>query len=145
MSRIYVEALEVVKYEPTGKLSPLGEPILKVEYKGGTSEEMTRMRFKTVQSSKPSDATIAREQLLKAVSEKYYAIAIEYGVRFSEMDALINSFVKLANDSQSKANCILWGIEFEKDRNLLMVNNVLMDKYGPKSGEKKDGGDGTAS
>jgi hypothetical protein len=142
MSKIYLEDKEVIKYEPAGdRKSPLGEPVVRVHLKGGDVKEMTTMRFQATKSEKQSDASAARAQLLKAVSEKFYAIAIEYGLRVSELDALINDFIKLTNDSQAKANCILWGIETEFERDLLQVNDVLMDKYGPQSTEETKGSD----
>jgi hypothetical protein len=145
MSKIFIEDREVVKYEPIeGRKSPMGEPLLKVSFKTGEELIMSSMRFQTVQSSAKSDATAARDKLLKAVSEKFYAISIEYGLRVSEIDALINSYIKLANESQSQANCILWGLKTEQERDLLQVQDVLYKEYGPKS-EEKDSKDGAAS
>jgi len=145
MSKIYFEEKEVIKYEPTEAKTPLGDAVYKVDFKGGESKELTAMRFQTMQSEKQSDATTARNQLLKAVSQKFYAISIEYGLRISELDALINEFVKVTNDSQAQANCILWGLETEYERSLLDVQRVLAEKYGQSTEEKTDNPDEPAS
>lgn len=141
---VYVEEKKVKTVIPVeGETTPLGEAIYKITFEDDSEVVMSSRKFQAVQSLEQSDATTARNELAKEIGKQIYGLMVEYGLKFSEIDPVLNETVRLANDGQNTANDILWGNE-AYDRSLLDVNRVLLTKYGKEETETSAGDDGAA-
>jgi hypothetical protein len=126
----YLEDKKIVGIVESEKKTPLGGTICEVTYEDGTTGVITEAKLKAVQTTEKSTATDARNALVKELGQKIYAVMCEYGLKFSEIDPVLNEVVRLSNDNQNHALDILWGNE-AYDRGLLDVNEVLLSKYDP--------------
>lgn len=135
---LYVEEKKVKAVTPVeGEETPLGEPIFLITFEDDSSTKMTSRKFQSMQTLEKSDATSARNALTKDLGQQIYALMMEYGIKFAEIDPVLNEVVRLVNDGQNAALDILWGTD-AYDRSLLDVNRVLLTKYGEESPENND-------
>ena len=144
--KIFFEEKEVASVETTDEKTPLGDAVYVVRFSEGGETKMTIKKFTAMQTTEKSDATAARAALAKEVATKIYALFMEYGLKFSEIDPVINESLRLINDGKNAALDILWGNE-AYDRSLLDVNRVLLSKYGEDTStaeEVTENSDGTA-
>lgn len=143
--RIYVEDRKVKEIKELDKKTPLGQDILKVSFDTGEDLVLTRKKFDVIKTHKASDATTARDRLSENIAQQIYALFMEYGLRLSEIDPVWNAVINSINAAQGQANRILWNIDLEGNKTLLMVNDVLMEKYGKEEQPETKGDDATAS
>jgi len=141
-TELYFEEKKVKSVVPVdGQTTPLGEAIYTVTFEDDSSQVMTARKFAAMQTTEKSDATAARNELSKEMGKQMYGLMVEYGLKFSEIDPVINEVVRLANDGQNTANDILWGNE-AYDRSLIDVNRVLLTKYGSEETDTPEGDNG---
>lgn len=134
---VYIEEKKVVNATPIEDTTPAGDAIYKIKFDDESEVTMTNRKFQAIQTIEKSDATSARAALTKEVGKRMYALLMEYGVKFSEIDPILNETVRLVNDGQNAALDILWGNE-GYDRSLLDVNRVLLTKYGEETATDND-------
>jgi len=135
--KYWFEDKEIRTDLPTEVKTPMGESIHLITFTDNSTMEIPSMRLHAMRSTEKCDATSARAALTKEIAQKIYAMMLEYGVKVTEVDPVVNDLIKLVNDTQSLANCILWKVDHDYDRDLLQVNKILIEKYGP-SGKKDD-------
>jgi hypothetical protein len=147
MGEQYIEEKKVMTVEVTDEKTPLGSDVLLVRFEEGEPMKLADSKFKAIVTAEKSDATSARNALVNDLGKKMYAAMMEYGLKFSEIDPVLNEIVRLVNDGQNHANDILWG-NTGYDRSLLDVNRVLLTKYAatePQKEEAPDDTDGASS
>lgn len=125
------------KKELEGQATPSGENLLEVTFDSGKKEIMSKRRFDALVGFKKSDASKARQKLVKKISGEIYALMVEYGLRLEEVNAVQDAVVALANDGLGKASDILWGVAAH-DRDLLMINKILITDF--KKNEEDNNG-----
>jgi len=134
VSEFFVEEKKV-KEVVVADQTPLGDAIFTISFEEGDDMPLTTRKFECIRTKEVSDATTARNTLIKKVGAELYAIMMEYGIKFSEVDPILNELVRLANDGQNLASDTLWG-NTANDRSLIDVNRVLVTKYAePKKTE----------
>lgn len=134
---VYIADKKVKSVEPSDSVTPLKDVIYDITFEDDSKTKLTRAKFQAVQTIEKSDATEARNALVKELGQKIYAVMCEYGVLLSEIDPVLNEVVRLTNDNQNHALDILWGKE-HYDRSLLDVNAVLLSKYDPETEQEVD-------
>lgn len=129
-----------------GETTPLGDPVYLLTFEDWSTLKVSQAKYKALRTTEKSDATKARNSLVEVVGKKLYAIMMEYGLKLSEVDPVLNETVRLVNDGQNLANDTLWGNTMY-DRSLLDVNRVLLTKYAePETPAKEpENGDNGAS
>jgi hypothetical protein len=145
-SKLYFEEKEIADVKVLDEKTPLGDTIYLVTFGNGFGEpmKMTNKKYHAMRSLDKSDATAARERLVKKIGSEIYALMMEYGLRFSEIDPALNETVRLINDGQNHAIDHLWG-NSAYDRSLLDVNRVLLEKYESTKKEAPEAGDDGAT
>lgn len=133
---VYVGDKKVVSVTPVEETTPTGDSIYKVTFEDGTEQVMTNRRFQLTQSLEKSDASAARQQLVKSLGKQVYTLLMEHGLllgaaqnQMGEIDLVFNEAARLVNDGQAEALNILWGNDIY-ERSLLDINRVLFTKYG---------------
>ncbi len=139
----FVEEKRVKMIKATEEKTPLGDAIFEVTFEEGEMLLMTRAKFEAMRTKQKSTATDARNALCTELGRKIYALMCEYGLKFSEVDPVLNETVRLTNDNQNHAMDILWGNE-AYDRSLLDVNRVLLTKYDSKTSKEVSSPDESA-
>lgn len=127
VSDIFVEEKKVKEITVSDE-TPMGDAVFGISFEEGDDMTLTTKKFECIKTDEKSDATTARNTLAKKVGSDIYAILMEYGIRFSEIDPVLNEVVRLANDGQNLASDTLWGNK-AYDRSLIDVNRVLLNKY----------------
>lgn len=126
MSKNYIGEKEVVKFIETSERTPAGATIIEVFYVDGTKEIIPYPRYENIISPVPLDASKTQEKIVSRVASTVYGVLHEYGMRLDEIDPVMNQIATMVNSAIEKANNYKWGVEYASDRNLLMVNNVLL-------------------
>jgi hypothetical protein len=126
---IFIEEKQVKEIVKTGDKTPLNGEVFLVKFEEGEPMRLSESKFNAIKTKEKSDATSARNALVKDLGGKMYAAFMEYGLKFSEIDPVLNEIVRLVNDGQNHAMDLLWG-NSAYDRSLLDVNRVLLIKYG---------------
>lgn len=140
--KVYIAEKKVKSVEETDRRTPLGATVVKVTYADGGVEFMPHKRFDIIRTFRESDASAVYEKVASEVGSIIFGLLHEYGAKLSEIDRILQSTIQLVNSGTEKANNILWNIDFADQRNLLMVNDVLL-RNAPKS--TTTGGDEPAS
>lgn len=146
-AQLFFEEKEIADVEVLDTKTPLGDTIYEVSFGNGFGDpmQMTGKKYNAMRTMEKSDATTARNSLVKKIGAELYALMMEYGLKFSEIDPTLNEVVRLANDGQNTAIDFLWGNEAHA-RSMLDVNRVLLQKYESDKENKQtpEGGDGVA-
>jgi hypothetical protein len=145
--KLYIAEREVTGYRVVeGEETPSGGLIVEVVYEDGSTARFTEAKFNAVRTNEKSDATAARDRLVKEAGRKVYALLMEYGPGLYEVDHILNEAVRLANDATEEAMNALWGVKHASQRTLLDVNKILSKHYAEGGGAKEEaaGGDGAA-
>ena len=144
---LYIEEKKIADVKAVEAKTPLGDNIYEVSFENGFGPSMllTQKKYAAVRTMEKSDATSARDRLTKKLGAELYALMLEYGIKFSEVDPCLNEIVRLINDGQNRAIDHLWGNDAHA-RSLLDVNRVLLEKYeSTKEAADEKGDDGAAS
>ena len=145
ISDFFIEEKRIKEIRVADIQTPLKDVIYDVEFEDAPPMQLSRMKFEAIRTTEKSDASSARERLVKEIGIKLYGILVEYGIKMSEIDPVLNEAARLVNDAQSHALDILWGKDMYT-RSLLDVNRVLLSKYGSEPKRKdEDGDDAVAS
>jgi len=146
-AQLFFEEKEIADVKVLDVKTPLGDTIYEVSFGNGFGDpmQMTNKKYAAMRTVTKSDATTARESLVKKIGSEVYALMLEYGLKFSEIDPTLNEVVRLINDGQNTAIDFLWGNN-ANFRSMLDVNRVLLEKYeSTKKAADEKGDDGAAS
>lgn len=143
VSDFYIEDKRVKEITVDDLKTPIGDVIYNITFEEGEPMQLTRQKFEAIRTTEASDATKARDRLVREVGMKMYAVMVEYGLKMSEVDPALNEVARLVNDNQGVALDILWGKDMYT-RSLIDVNRVLLTKYGSIPAENTEGDDGAA-
>lgn len=146
MEEKYIGARKVIGISVINdKATPLKNEIIKVTYEDGTSEEMPKKRYDVVGIDTISDATSAGELIRKEVGSYIYAVMHEYGIKYGEIDAILDQVTLLVNNATDKATNILFGVEHPSERTLLCINDILIKKYESEENTNGSSSNGSGS
>jgi hypothetical protein len=121
----YIGSNLIKELTPTEDKTPMGDVIYEVTFEGGVKSLLSEKKINCLVKQEKHDATASRQYLVDEVGRTLYAVMMEYGLCFSEIDPVLNEIVRLANDGQNLANDHLWGNK-AYERTLLDVNKVLL-------------------
>lgn len=110
--------------------TPAGDSIIELTFDTGEPVKVTRLRWQACRTFKASDATKARETLVKDAGSKIYALLMEYGLKLSEVDPTIAQAVAYVNAATEATENALWNVEAGHQRTMLQMNTILVAKYG---------------
>ena len=129
-AQIYFEEKQIADVQVLPEKTPLGDTIYEVTFANGFGDpmKMASKKYTAMRTMEKSDATTARDSLVKKIGADLYALMMEYGLKFSEIDPTLNEVVRLVNDAQNAAIDHLWG-NHAHFRSMLDVNRVLLEKY----------------
>ncbi len=146
MEEKYIGARKVIGISVVdGKSTPLKNEIIKVTYEDGTSEEMSKKRYDIIATDTVSDATSAGDLIRKEVGSYIYAVMHEYGIKYGEIDAILDQVTLLVNNATEKATNILYGVEHPSERTLLCINDILIKKHESEENTNGSPSDGSGS
>lgn len=101
----------------------LGNRVL-VKFKDGSQEELSKLMFEASKTSGPVDLTKLRDTRCHPVVEKIIAILLEWDVKMSEIDYILNLTASSLNMSQESASNLLWKKD-KMERTVYDVEAVL--------------------
>lgn len=133
-TKLYIGEDKVKEYRVLeGATTPSGSRIIEITLAGGKVIRLTEPNFDAVKSYQKSDATEARNKLIRVAGQKLYALIMEYGPKLPEVNLILDEAVRLTNDATEAATNSLWGVQYATDRTILQVNEILMKEYGKKT------------
>lgn len=139
LEKKYYMDRKVKMVEDTEKRTPNGAVVQKISFDVGEPVLMSHKRFDLLQSPKQSDATATRDKLIGYLSAMIYGILHEYSVRFGEVSPILDAVVNLANAGSNKATNLMWGVEHFDDRDLLVINDILIKNHRVTKAEPDNG------
>lgn len=144
-TKLFIGELEVTGYRTVeDETTPAGGAVIEVMFEDGSTQRFAEAKFNAIKTAEKSDATAARNLLVKDAGRKLYALLMEYGPGLYEVDHILNEAVRLANDATEQAMNVLWGVQHAGQRTLLDVNKILSKHYvsgeGQTGEEKADNG-----
>lgn len=122
------------------KKTPLGNELVKVSYDNGSEEIMPKVRFELISTDSISDASTVMEKVKARVGSMLFSTLHEYGVKWGEINGIMDTTVALVDNGFIKATDIKWGCEKEYI-SLLSINDILKENYDTATKDT----DGTAS
>lgn len=126
----FVGSKAVASVVDTGKLTPLGKPMLQVFYEDGSYEYMPERRFNITRTTEKSDATGVRTRLIKVASDEIGAAAYhmlhEFGCKISDVEIVLNQTIVFVNAAAERATNLLWQVDYADERTLNQVNDILL-------------------
>lgn len=141
MDTQYLADKKIKSIKETGRATPLSCPILEVSFTDGSTREISDKRYKLVMTHRPSDATSERNELIKQLGSMIYSFLMEYSVKLSEVDPILNEVVRLTDAASSRATELLFKTAYLPDRTLDLINAVIIKN---QNGEQ-DGDNGASS
>ena len=135
-TKLYIADREIVGYRTIEKSTPLGSEMVELQYKnipGVTTNDleiMPKKRYDTIVTNEISDASTVYNKIVKEVGDTVYGLLHEYGVKLIEIDGILNDGVaNQVNAAQIKASNILFGVDYEDQRTVNIINDVLIENY----------------
>ncbi len=101
--------------------------LVKVLYKDGTSEEMTKLMYDNIVKEESTDLTTERANRVYPIVEEILKVLLKWGVKINEIDYLTTMVITSINQNIGKAEEILWGKE-QRQINLIDADKVLKKK-----------------
>ena len=118
-------ALEISKDE---QKTPGGNEFVLVSFEDGTKEVMPKMRFEMIVTDKISNATQVQETIKAKVAANIFGMLHEFGIKFGEIDGIMDAVVNLANSGFHKSQDILFGFN-QPNIPLNNINKILVEDY----------------
>ncbi len=136
MKQYFIGSRGVANVVDTGKKTPMGGVMLKVNFEDGGYEYMPEKRFDIVKTEQATDATYVRGLLsahvTRDVGSAVYSMMLEFGCKLSEIDSITQQVIVMTNAGAEKASNLLWGIDYANERTLNKINDILLEN-GPKA------------
>ncbi len=123
-----------------GQTTPNGAEMVEVSYTDGTKEVMPKKRLELVSTEEKSSATELRNTMCARVGALMYSIMHEYGVKWGEINAIMEATGALCDDGFYKASNINFGVEDKDQVTLISINNILLKNINDKSNKESDNG-----
>lgn len=121
MSDIFIGPNKVTGNESVSKL-PTGETVFKLQYETGGEEFFTQRMFEALIKGSPTDLTTLRDDRVFAIIPRVLELFLNWGVKLSEVNYLIDRIVQSINQNQAAADNKVWG------KNRLDVSFIDLDK-----------------
>jgi hypothetical protein len=142
IEKTYIADKRVKGLRITEFTTPLGGEIVEVQFEDGSVIEMPKKRYDTTRTYKQSDATRERDRITEEAAHHILAVLHEWGVRFGELNNLLDAVVKSVQRAHDDATHKLWGVGHDGEQDLNQIKRVLGVANGTK---KTDNTDGSAS
>lgn len=120
--------LAVVEIAKETEVTPAQNEMVSVSFEDGTNEVMPKLRYELIVTDTVSSASGIQETLNKKVGAGVYSMLHEYGIKFGEIDGIMDNCVNLANSGFHKAQDILFKCS-QSDIPLNEINKILLKDY----------------
>jgi len=124
------------------KKTPLENELVKVSYEGGSEEIMPKVRYELISTDSISDASTVMEKVKARVGSILFSTLHEYGIKWGEINGVMDTTVALVDNGFIKATDIKWGCEKEYI-SLLSINDILKQNHEATTKNDTDGGSST--
>lgn len=115
-----------------GEKTPGGQEIVEVNYEDGSKEIMPKLRFELIVTDVVSNTSEVQEKIKTKVGATLFGMMHEYGLKFSEVDGVLDTCTNLVNSGFHKAQDILFGFN-QSDIPLNVINKILLKDYADKN------------
>jgi len=137
----YIGDKEIMTVVVLDTKTPAGEDIVCVQFTDGTKQEMPKQRLNLLSTDKRSDLAESRNMLTARVAAICFASMHEYGIKWGEVNAVMDAVVQLADNGMAKASNILFEVEYKDDITLNQINDILVKNHeSTESSEEDDDG-----
>jgi hypothetical protein len=107
--------------------TPLGGEIIEIQFEDNSLLEMPMKRYLATRTYKQSDATAERARITEEAGHQILALMHEFGIRFGEVNNLLDSVVRSVQVAHDTATSKLWGVLSDGDQDLNQINRVLVN------------------
>lgn len=119
--------------------TPAKSDMVEVLFEDGTKVKMPKLRFELIVSDAPSTLSDVNTKLKQTASGMIFGMLHEYGVKWGEVNGIVDSVVDLVNSAFEKASNVKWGVEDKDLITLNDINNTLLKHH------EQENNDGVAS
>ena len=143
MKQYFIGSRGVANVVDTGRKTPMGGIMLKVNFEDGSYEYMPEKRFDIIKTEAASDVNYVKgilcTHVTRDVGSAVYSMMLEFGCKLSEIDSITNQVIVMTNSGAEKASNLLWGIDYADERTLNKINDILLENVSknPNGGESK--------
>lgn len=122
------KVLAVVEIPMEEHKTPAGNEFVSVNFEDGTKEVMPKMRYELISTNEQSDLSEVQKKLNNTIGANLFGALHEFGVKFGEVDGIMDVCVNLANSGFHKAQDIMFGFK-QPDIPLNEINKILDEDY----------------
>lgn len=123
----YIQDKKIIGVVELSEKTPANNDMVSVNFEDGTKETMPKMRFELIVSSKISNRGEVLEKLKARVGSIMFGTLHEFGIRWGEINPMIEALGALADNGYMKAQNIKWGVSDKNEISLIEINNVLLN------------------
>jgi hypothetical protein len=142
------KVLAVVEIAKEEMKTPAGQEFVSVSFEDGTKEVMPKMRYELIVSDTISDASKVQEKIKSVVGTNLFGALHEFGIKFGEIDGVVDACVNLANAGFRKAQDIMFNFT-QPEIPLNVINKILIEDHAKQNsngvGSKGSGADSSDS
>lgn len=140
----YIADKRVLGVTVVDEKTPAQSEMVKVIFEDNTEEVMPKMRFELVVTGEISNASAVQAKIREKVGSTLYSILHEYGVKFGEIEGIVDSCVQFANSGLEKATDILFK-NTQQFLPLIEINKILIQNAKNGDNESSSAGSGVDS
>jgi len=147
MDNYFIGEKQVSTVEVLEAKTPTNNEMVKVTFVDGSVEEMPKMRLELISTEEVSDASGVQTKVRSKVSAHLFGVMHEFGVKFGEVEGILNAVGDLVDAGYNKARDLKFGFT-QQAIPLITINNVLLENYAKThsdgiapAGDQPDNGD----
>lgn len=123
----YIGSQEIAMVvELENKKTPFGASMVEVTYASGKKEVMPKKRLESTSSDSLSDDGAVAKMYYSNIASTLFSLLHEYGVKWGEVNPVIDELVGLVDNGYAKASNLLFGAENKSDISLIGINDILL-------------------
>lgn len=138
----YINDKKIVTVTISEEKTPAGNEIIVVHFEDGTKESMPKLRFELLVSEEKSSLTESFNKVKARVSAMLFSTMHEYGIKWGEINPIIEAMGQLCDNGFQKANDIKWGCDRD-EISLIDINKTLAQNATTSNNESTSTGSGT--
>lgn len=138
----YINDKKIITVSVSEDKTPAGNEIVVVHFEDKTTEKMPKFRFELLVSEEKLSLTDSFNKVKARIASVLFGTLHEYGVKWGEINPIIEAMGQLCDNGFQKANDIKWGCDRD-DISLIDINKTLVDNAKNNSNGTTSTGSGT--
>lgn len=106
--------------------TPTKQEMVKVTFTDESTETMPKLRFELISTEKVSDATGVQNKIKEKVGADLFSLLHEYGIKFGEIEGVVETCVNFANAGLERATDVLFGFT-QRNLPLIEINKIVLE------------------